>query len=242
MLLQKYLPNQTPQALIELRKEELISLRGDGTGKRKEWERIYDYDYYNDLGDPDKGKEHNRPVLGGSELHPYPRRGRTGRHPSNAGIQLLFHLISILLWEQIVFPWLTRQIVDPLTESRPSTINLDIYVPPDERFSPKKQSEFASNSIQAVLHFLTHTVESMIQPDSNHFESFDEIHDMFSRNKSQVIEGALKEKLKAIVPKEFFKDVTHAIKNPLKFPVPQIIAGDEADYYTTAACTVDATS
>lgn len=97
MLLQKYLPNQTPHALIELRKEELISLRGDGTGERKEWERIYDYDYYNDLGDPDKGKEHNRPVLGGSELHPYPRRGRTGRHPSNAGIQLLFHLISILL-------------------------------------------------------------------------------------------------------------------------------------------------
>ncbi|XP_048422434.1 linoleate 9S-lipoxygenase 2 isoform X2 [Pyrus x bretschneideri] len=80
----KYLPNQTPQALIELRKEELISLRGDGTGERKEWERIYDYDYYNDLGDPDKGEEHNRPVLGGSELHPYPRRGRTGRHPSNA--------------------------------------------------------------------------------------------------------------------------------------------------------------
>ncbi|KAM1483448.1 hypothetical protein ACFX15_034701 [Malus domestica] len=196
----KYLPHQTPQALIELRKEELISLRGDGTGERKEWERIYDYDYYNDLGDPDKGEEHNRPVLGGSELHPYPRRGRTGRHPSKA---------------------------DPLTESRPSTINLDIYVPPDERFSPKKQSEFASNSIQAVLHFLTHKVESVIQPGSNHFESFDEIHDMFSRNKSQVVEGALKEKLKALVPKEFFKEVTHAIKNPLKFPVPQIIAENE---------------
>lgn len=31
---------------------------------------------------------------------------------------------------------------------------LDAYVPPDERFSPKKLSEFIENSIQAAVHFL----------------------------------------------------------------------------------------
>ncbi|WP_411023989.1 lipoxygenase family protein, partial [Salmonella sp. s58724] len=60
------------------RAEDLKELRGDGQGQRKKGERIYDYDVYNDLGDPDSKPELKRPVLGGKE-HPYPRRCRTGR-------------------------------------------------------------------------------------------------------------------------------------------------------------------
>lgn len=77
--MQSFLPWQTPLALQDLRKDELTSLRGNGRGERKEWERIYDYDRYNDLGEPEKGQDHVRPVLGGSNAYPYPRRGRTGR-------------------------------------------------------------------------------------------------------------------------------------------------------------------
>ncbi|XP_058729961.1 linoleate 13S-lipoxygenase 2-1, chloroplastic-like [Vicia villosa] len=73
-----YLPSETPEGLQKFRAEELISLRGNGEGEHQSFDRIYDYDVYNDLGDPDTNPDHKRPVLGGSE-HPYPRRCRTGR-------------------------------------------------------------------------------------------------------------------------------------------------------------------
>ena len=77
-----YLPSETPPGLRELRLRELADLRGDGTGERRITDRVYDYDVYNDLGNPDKGVASARPVLGGEQM-PYPRRMRTGR-PSTA--------------------------------------------------------------------------------------------------------------------------------------------------------------
>ncbi|XP_057431129.1 linoleate 13S-lipoxygenase 2-1, chloroplastic-like [Lotus japonicus] len=79
-----YLPTQTPSGLRRLREEELVLLRGNGEGVRKSSDRIYDYDVYNDLGDPNTNIDLKRPILGGSKQFPYPRRCRTGRKHSDA--------------------------------------------------------------------------------------------------------------------------------------------------------------
>ncbi|OIV95108.1 hypothetical protein TanjilG_21498 [Lupinus angustifolius] len=49
-----YIPNETPMPLLKYREQELENLRGNGRDELKEWDRVYDYAYYNDLGDPDK--------------------------------------------------------------------------------------------------------------------------------------------------------------------------------------------
>ncbi|KAE9462283.1 hypothetical protein C3L33_05809, partial [Rhododendron williamsianum] len=53
----------SPKSEAMLREKELAILRGNGQGERKSSDRIFDYDVYNDLGDPDSSTELKRPVL-----------------------------------------------------------------------------------------------------------------------------------------------------------------------------------
>ncbi|KAG6428047.1 hypothetical protein SASPL_112295 [Salvia splendens] len=65
---QTYLPAETLEPLLFYRQQELVSLRGTGSGMLKEWDRVYDYAYYSDLGMPEKGHQYARPVLGGRTI------------------------------------------------------------------------------------------------------------------------------------------------------------------------------
>ncbi|KAI3755015.1 hypothetical protein L1987_54808 [Smallanthus sonchifolius] len=134
-----YLPSETPELLLPYREEELKILRGNGSGELQEWDRVYDYALYNDLGDPDNDVDDARPVLGGSFVYPYPRRGRTGR-PSTKS--------------------------DPETESRLSILkSLDIYVPRDERFGELKLSAFLGNGFKSIVQFLVSEDKSAWRTD-----------------------------------------------------------------------------
>uniref|UniRef100_A0A0D9VQ87 Lipoxygenase n=1 Tax=Leersia perrieri TaxID=77586 RepID=A0A0D9VQ87_9ORYZ len=145
-----YLPSDTPPGLRELREKELKDLRGDGTGVRKLSDRIYDYAMYNDLGNPDRGKEFIRPILGGEKI-PYPRRCRTGRPPTDTNM---------------------------LAESRVEKPH-PIYVPRDEAFEELKQGAFSSGRLRAVLHTLIPSLIASISAETHNFQGFHHIDNLY---------------------------------------------------------------
>ncbi|XAR49883.1 Linoleate 13S-lipoxygenase [Bertholletia excelsa] len=147
---QPYLPGETPAGLRELREKELKSLRGDGKGVRKLSDRIYDFDLYNDLGNPDKGIDFARPTLGGAL--PYPRRCRTGRDPTDTDIK---------------------------AESRVEKPN-PMYVPRDEQFEESKQIAFSTGRLKAVLHNLIPSLMASISSHNKDFKGFSDIDSLYN--------------------------------------------------------------
>ncbi|KAI9196245.1 hypothetical protein LWI28_022251 [Acer negundo] len=200
-----YLPCQTPEPLRRYRDEELENLRGKGKGEFKEWDRVYDYDYYNDLGSPEKGKEYERPVLGGSEDYPYPRRGKTGRKP-------------------------TKQ--DPNSESRLSFLSLDIYVPRDERFSHIKFSDFLAYALKSLFQVLLPEITSLCDKTINEFDTFQDVHNLYEGG-LKLPSRLTVSKLRAHIPWEMLKElVRNDGERFLKFPMPDVIKEDRSAWRT----------
>lgn len=141
-----YLPDATPEGLRTLRNRDLIQLRGDGKGERKVSDRIYDYDVYNDLGNPDKDPSLRREVLGGSEDRPYPRRCRTGRPPTKTD----------------------------LASESPSTSSL--FIPPDERFPHADYTDIGSHTLEASLSSLVPTIQSALSPEFKSFDDIKDLY------------------------------------------------------------------
>ncbi|GAA0185728.1 oxygenase [Lithospermum erythrorhizon] len=148
---QVYLPSETPAGIKDLRREDLLSTRGNGKGERKLHERVYDYDVYNDLGNPDKGEDLARPIVGGKK-RPYPRRCRTGRPPMEK---------------------------DPLSERRIEKPD-PVYVPRDEAFEELKQDTFATGRLKAVLHNLIPLIASKLANSDIPFTEFSDIDKLYS--------------------------------------------------------------
>ncbi|XP_034706087.1 probable linoleate 9S-lipoxygenase 5 [Vitis riparia] len=203
---QTYLPSETPGPLLKYRKGELVNLRGDGTGELKEWDRVYDYAYYNDLGNPDRDLKYARPVLGGSAEYPYPRRGRTGRPPSEK---------------------------DPKTESRlPLVMSLNIYVPRDERFGHLKMSDFLAYALKSIVQFLLPEFEALCDSTPNEFDSFQDVLDLYEGG-IKVPEGPLLDKIKDNIPLEMLKELVRTDGEHLfKFPMPRVIKEDKSAWRT----------
>jgi linoleate 9S-lipoxygenase len=193
-----YLPSKMPAALVPFRQDELKILRGDdNAGPYKEHDRVYRYDYYNDLGEPDKGEDHVRPILGGRQEHPYPRRCRTGRDPTKT---------------------------DPNSESRLFVLNLNIYVPRDERFGHLKMSDFLGYSLKAVIEAVLPTIGTFIDDTPKEFDSFEEILGLYELGPEAPNHPVIAE-IRKKIPSQFLRSIlpNGSHDHPLKMPLPSII-------------------
>ncbi|XP_010553735.1 PREDICTED: linoleate 9S-lipoxygenase 1-like [Tarenaya hassleriana] len=198
-----YLPSQTPEPLVQYREKELVSLRGTGKGELKEGDRVYDYAYYNDLGDPPKNP---RPVLGGSEEYPYPRRGRTGRKPTKE---------------------------DPNTESRlPITSSLNVYVPRDERFGHLKMSDFLVFALKSIVQIVQPALEAVFDKSPNEFDSFEDVLKIYEEG-IDLPNQSFFDNIRNNIPLELLREIfrTDGAKL-LKYPEPQIIKEDKSAWRT----------
>ncbi|KAM7271505.1 hypothetical protein ACFE04_030719 [Oxalis oulophora] len=246
-----YLPSKTPRALKQLRGDELFKLCDFRSGERKEHDRAYDYDCYNDLGIHDGGREHRRLDLGNNNL-PYPRRIKTGYRPSKE---------------------------DTSSENQSQRTIFDTYVPPDERLTLKKQKELILNIINVTIHFIIPilpnssqsfesfdeirrmftklteeewkkkekeekaaavrsrpTDSSLTKMVENITEQFDKmiqkgstpIYKLQKCREGKSVNRKAQEILRKLVPSQFKNDITHLSHAPRKsFLIPQIIIENE---------------
>uniref|UniRef100_A0A7N0R9W0 Lipoxygenase n=1 Tax=Kalanchoe fedtschenkoi TaxID=63787 RepID=A0A7N0R9W0_KALFE len=200
---QAYLPSETPLPLLKYRAQELENLRGNGTEKFEEHDRVYEYALYNDLGNPDKGPDHARQTLGGSPDFPYPRRGKTGRKPTKK---------------------------DPTAESRLSIVkSLGVYVPRDERFGHLKMSDFLAYAFKSITQVIQPELEALFDDTLNEFDSFQDVLDIYEGG----IKLPGSDKISKLIPFEFLKELFRTDgAGLLKYPMPAVIRADRSAWRT----------
>ena len=209
-----------PAALKPYRDDELRNLRGDDQqGPYQTHDRVYRYDVYNDLGE-------TRPILGGTDEHPYPRRGRTGRKLSQTGKFLSGRLRSAIeagdLQNKRVSP-LDRS--DPRYETRLLPVVETNYVPRDEVFGHLKMSDFLGYTIKALVDGIIPAIRTYVDLTPGEFDSFKDVLKLY--------EGGIKlpnipalEEMRKRFPLQMVKDlIPMGGDYILKLPKPQIIKG-----------------
>ncbi|KAB1224785.1 Linoleate 13S-lipoxygenase 2-1, chloroplastic [Morella rubra] len=218
---ESYLPSKTPSGLTRLRKIELENLRGNGKGERKSFERIYDYDTYNDLGDPDKSTDMRGLSLEAKIIHTQgdaEQDARTlKRNYRRKGLHILLSAYLSL--------YKVKNTPDPLSEQRSSSV----YVPRDEAFSEVKQVTFSTSTLKNVLHALLPQLEiAMLDPNLG-FPFFTAIDSLFDEGVA-LPQTKSKGLLQSIVPR-LVKAIVDSKEDLLRFETPEMIDRDKFAWF-----------
>ncbi|XVE78190.1 hypothetical protein DITRI_Ditri13aG0124000 [Diplodiscus trichospermus] len=220
-----YLPLETPAGLVKLRRKELEKLRGGSNDERKPWDRIYQYDNYNDLGDPDNGQEYSRPVLGDHSTESRPTSiFRTYVPPDER--------MSPEKQEE-----LRNNFVDALVrflspkQNRPSRSHQELpesiqkivhFFFPSAAFST---GDF--KFIMSIINFFRRKPKSSSEEETHSLDPEEDMYDIFAEKEVKEMEEWMKQELQKFVPNEIFNQVvanTAMRRNLLDSQLPSIIA------------------
>ncbi|KAF6167481.1 hypothetical protein GIB67_031682, partial [Kingdonia uniflora] len=192
-----YLPLQTHDSLKDLRREDLLSVRGYGKCERKHFERVYDCTTYNDLGNPDKDDDLARSVLDGHE-RPYPRRCRTGRLPTNT---------------------------DPYSESRIKKPD-PVYVLREESSEETKQASFSASRLKVVFHNLLPSLAATFSNEDTPFTCFTEIDKLYNYGVLEKLNEDQNDIFEKLLLSSLIKKIVNAGEGLFKYSIPAIISRD----------------
>lgn len=133
---------------------------------------------------------------------------------------VLQHLVLFLLARNLLF---RVAFTDPKIETRLLLLNLNIYVPRDERFSQVKFSEFICSSFNSLGQVLIPEIGAVFNKTINEFDNLQDIHKLYKEENNLPDSRPLRN-TRECLPWESFKELLHVSGGrPFKFPKPDII-------------------
>jgi linoleate 9S-lipoxygenase len=121
---------------------------------------------------------------------------------------------------------------DPNTESRLPLLDLNIYVPRDERFGHLKMSDFLGYSLKAIVEGVLPIIRTYVDTTPKEFDSFQDIMELYEGGLKVANASALAE-IKKRVPFELIKSLLPVAGDQvLKLPLPHVIKEDKFAWRT----------
>ena len=114
---------------------------------------------------------------------------------------------------------------DPNTESRLFLLNLNIYVPRDEKFAQVKFSDFIAYAIKSIGQVLVPEIKAVFDKTFNEFDTYDDVLSVYE-TRTQLPDDKSLAKIKDCVPWELLRELIRSDgERFLNFPVPEVIQG-----------------
>lgn len=127
-------------------------------------------------------------------------------------------------------------VTDPKSEKRLPLLDLNIYVPRDERFTHIKFSDFLAYAVKSLLQVLVPEVASLCDKTINEFDTFKDVLSLYEGG-IKLPEGVTVGKLRERIPWELLKElVRNDGEQFLKFPVPDVIKGVVVNFNISCLC------